>query len=104
MGRAHAPADLGLGRQVFAKTCLACHKMYGEGGDIGPELTGSNRADLDYILAELEYARDLYRGNPEWPVIDVTRRSIEETAAAVIRLFGEREQSDDTAFEGAKPI
>ena len=39
-----------------------------------------------------------------WPVIDVTRRSIEETAAAVIRLLGERNRRDDDLFEGSKPI
>jgi regulator of PEP synthase PpsR (kinase-PPPase family) len=26
-----------------------------------------------------------------WPVLDVTRRSIEESAAAIINLFNERE-------------
>jgi putative membrane-bound dehydrogenase-like protein len=38
------------GRAVFQRTCAACHKMYGEGGTIGPDLTGSNRANLDYLL------------------------------------------------------
>jgi putative heme-binding domain-containing protein len=27
-----------------------CHTLFGEGGKIGPDLTGSNRADLDYLL------------------------------------------------------
>ena len=43
-------ADASRGRAVFAKTCASCHLMYGEGGKIGPDLTGSNRANLDYIL------------------------------------------------------
>lgn len=38
------------GRVVFNKTCASCHTMYGEGGKVGPDLTGSNRANLDYIL------------------------------------------------------
>jgi regulator of PEP synthase PpsR (kinase-PPPase family) len=54
---------------------------------LGP---GTNYSDLDYILAELEYARDLYRGNPEWPVIDVTNKALEETAATILRLVHER--------------
>ncbi|MDP6469325.1 MAG: c-type cytochrome [Pirellulaceae bacterium] len=45
-----AGADASRGRAVFKKTCAACHVLYGEGGKIGPELTGSNRANLDYIL------------------------------------------------------
>jgi putative heme-binding domain-containing protein len=41
------------GRVVFAKTCQQCHKLFGEGGTIGPDLTGSNRADLEYILSNV---------------------------------------------------
>jgi putative heme-binding domain-containing protein len=41
------------GRQVFERTCGACHMMYGEGGAVGPDLTGSNRTDLDYILTNV---------------------------------------------------
>jgi putative heme-binding domain-containing protein len=42
--------DAARGRLVYGKTCLSCHKMFGEGGDVGPELTGSDRANVDYIL------------------------------------------------------
>lgn len=38
------------GRAIFQRTCGPCHKLYGEGGTIGPDLTGSNRANLDYLL------------------------------------------------------
>lgn len=43
-------AHLGNGRRVFSKTCQNCHRLFGTGGDIGPDITGSNRANLDYIL------------------------------------------------------
>jgi putative membrane-bound dehydrogenase-like protein len=46
-------ADLANGRATYAKTCGACHQLHGEGGRIGPDLTGSNRADLEYLLANL---------------------------------------------------
>jgi putative membrane-bound dehydrogenase-like protein len=42
--------DLSRGRALFAQTCAACHTLFGEGGKIGPDITGSNRADLDYLL------------------------------------------------------
>jgi putative membrane-bound dehydrogenase-like protein len=44
------PANLTNGRVVFANQCASCHKLYDAGGDIGPALTGSQRANLDYIL------------------------------------------------------
>ncbi|WP_435021648.1 PVC-type heme-binding CxxCH protein [Tundrisphaera sp. TA3] len=49
---AKAPDPI-LGRAVFAKTCQQCHNLFGTGGAVGPELTGSNRADLDYVLANV---------------------------------------------------
>jgi putative membrane-bound dehydrogenase-like protein len=38
------------GKAIFTKNCATCHKMYGEGQSVGPELTGSQRSNLDYIL------------------------------------------------------
>jgi putative heme-binding domain-containing protein len=46
-------ADASRGRAVFARTCASCHVLFDEGAHIGPELTGSNRADLDYVLANV---------------------------------------------------
>ena len=43
-------ADPSQGRTVFNRTCQQCHKMYELGGDIGPNLTGSDRGKLDYVL------------------------------------------------------
>ncbi|AWM39864.1 Cytochrome c [Gemmata obscuriglobus] len=38
------------GRVMFTKHCAACHKMFGEGQSVAPELTGSQRASLEYVL------------------------------------------------------
>ena len=43
-------ANLGNGRAVWAKNCASCHTLFGEGAKIGPELTGSQRANPEYIL------------------------------------------------------
>ncbi|MEM9018575.1 MAG: c-type cytochrome, partial [Verrucomicrobiota bacterium] len=43
-------ADVSKGRQAYMMTCGTCHQLFGEGIAMGPDLTGSNRADLGYIL------------------------------------------------------
>lgn len=50
----------------------------------------SNYGDLDYILAELEWADVLFREHPTWPVIDVTAKAVEETAATILKIMNER--------------
>jgi regulator of PEP synthase PpsR (kinase-PPPase family) len=46
-------------------------------------------ADLEAIREEIAEARRLFTKH-SWPVIDVTRRSIEETAATIIQLYNQR--------------
>lgn len=45
--------DAEYGRAVFAKVCQQCHTLFGTGAAVGPELTGSNRADVEYVLANV---------------------------------------------------
>lgn len=48
-----AAADPKKGKALFAASCAACHKLYGEGGALGPELTGSDRHKLSYLLENI---------------------------------------------------
>jgi putative heme-binding domain-containing protein len=48
-----ARADRGRGRAVFERTCGGCHRLHGQGGDAGPDLTGAGRQDLGYLLENL---------------------------------------------------
>jgi [pyruvate, water dikinase]-phosphate phosphotransferase / [pyruvate, water dikinase] kinase len=50
--------------------------------------------DQDKVAREVQLARRIFADNG-WPVIDVTRRSIEETAAAVINLYNTRQAAGD---------
>ncbi|MEA3033288.1 MAG: [pyruvate, water dikinase]-phosphate phosphotransferase / [pyruvate, water dikinase] kinase [Sphingomonadales bacterium] len=56
--------------------------------------------DLEAVNAELAFARRLFADNG-WPVIDVTRRSIEETAFAIVKLCNERYDAATEAVETA---
>ena len=46
-------ADLSKGREVFNQTCALCHKLYGQGASIGPDITGGGRASLEYLLENI---------------------------------------------------
>jgi putative heme-binding domain-containing protein len=45
-----AKADTAKGRAIYERTCAACHKLFGEGAEIGPELTGGQRESIDHWL------------------------------------------------------
>ena len=60
-------ADPVQGREVYNQACGVCHRMYGVGGDVGPDITGSNRTNTAYLLSNLlspsEDIQDDYRMN-----------------------------------------
>ncbi|KAK3035080.1 hypothetical protein RJ639_032582 [Escallonia herrerae] len=50
----------------------------------------SNYSEMDHVRKELEFASRIFAQNPAWPVIEVTGKAIEETAAVVLRLHQDR--------------
>jgi putative heme-binding domain-containing protein len=46
-------AALSQGRLLFNETCFKCHRLFGRGETIGPELTGTNRNNIDYLLENI---------------------------------------------------
>src|SRR5262249_6784052 len=82
-------ADLALGRAVFSKTCQQCHTLFRTGGTVGPDITGSQRANLDYLLSNVldpsavmakEYQPTIVRCADGRIVTGILK---EETAAAI---------------------
>ena len=47
------PPDLKAGHELAKKTCFVCHKLNGEGADVGPDLTGVGRSSLDALLVNV---------------------------------------------------
>ncbi|HSF81289.1 MAG TPA: pyruvate, water dikinase regulatory protein [Anaerolineales bacterium] len=45
-------------------------------------------ADLEYIRQEVAYAYQIFDRRRDWPLVDVTAKPIEETAAEVVALIG----------------
>lgn len=45
--------DAAQGKALFTKSCANCHKLHGEGKTIGPDLTGYERDNLDFLLVSI---------------------------------------------------
>ena len=51
--KANKQPDLSHGRRLYKKNCANCHTLFGTGGNIGPDLTGANRKNLEYLLENI---------------------------------------------------
>jgi putative membrane-bound dehydrogenase-like protein len=49
------------GKPLFKENCAVCHKLLGEGESIGPDLTGAERGDLDFLMTSLVDPSSLVR-------------------------------------------
>ena len=47
------PGDPVAGRAVFNKLCAQCHKIHGEGQDVGPDITSNGRNDFEQLLSNV---------------------------------------------------
>jgi putative heme-binding domain-containing protein len=45
--------DAGAGKKVFGTVCAQCHALRGEGGRVGPDLTGYDRKDTDFLITSI---------------------------------------------------
>ena len=54
--------------------------------EIMKEVNISNYSNLEFVEKELENSKKLFK-KYSWPIIDVTRKSVEETAASVIKIY-----------------
>jgi putative heme-binding domain-containing protein len=44
------PGNASPGRLVYSRICAQCHTLFDAGGKVGPDITGANRTDLNYLL------------------------------------------------------
>jgi putative membrane-bound dehydrogenase-like protein len=47
------PGDAKAGALVFKKVCAQCHKIYGDGVEVGPDVTANGRSDFDQLLSNV---------------------------------------------------
>ena len=47
----------------------------------------STYANIDHVIEEIEYCKDIFRKNRRWPVFEVTNKALEETATEVEKVI-----------------
>jgi len=50
---AKTPGDPNKGALIYKKLCAQCHKLHGEGADVGPDITLNGRSDFDQLLSNV---------------------------------------------------
>jgi putative membrane-bound dehydrogenase-like protein len=45
--------DAANGRLLFQKNCATCHTLFGEGNKVGPDLTGADRKNREYLITQI---------------------------------------------------
>ena len=74
---------LTIGAQRLLEIRRARLRHLGVSGDNG-------YAELEQIRKELQWAREVFHGHPDWTILDVTRRAIEETASEIFAQYSAR--------------
>ena len=105
--------DIQAGREAARKTCFVCHKLHGEGAEVGPDLTGVGRSTLDALLANIIDPNQIIGAGYENVEVEtkegrtVSGRIVENTATRVRLLStGPREEviaKGDIAVENGQP-
>ena len=84
-----AQAKAERGRTLFDRNCSACHTLFGVGGKVGPDLTGSQRANLDYLLSNVVDPSAVVAGDYQITLLQTTDGRV---------LTGIVKQEDDAAL------
>jgi putative heme-binding domain-containing protein len=75
--------NVSAGRRLFEKTCGACHRLFKSGGDIGPDLTGYDRRNVnDLVMNTVDPNADIREGYVNYHVITTDGRTLAGTITA----------------------
>jgi putative membrane-bound dehydrogenase-like protein len=76
------------GKKLFTQACATCHKLFGEGNIIGPELTGADRKNSEWLLTQIVDPSTFIR--PEYVNHNVEMKDERSLSGLIV------EQSDST--------
>ena len=97
-------ANKSQGRVLFNTLCAACHTLYGHGGRSGPDLTGSGRDNLDYLLENLVDPSGVVSADFRMSIVDLTDGRILNglITAQTDRTISLRTLTEEIAIERAE--
>lgn len=95
----HTGADPARGRELFRRLCAACHRLHGEGGSVGPDLTTADRKNRSYLLTHIVDPSGYIR--PEY-VVQTVLTTDERRLAGIVRDAGDRLEL--TQFVDNRPV
>ncbi len=64
--------------------------------------SNENYASMEHVVADIEYATNIFRQNRKWPIFDVSGKALEETASEVIRIITARKKIAAKSQSGDK--
>lgn len=89
-------ANILNGKQLFDQNCMVCHKLYGRGGELGPDITGANRQNLDYLLDNILNPSGIIQDDYKMVVINTNdgrtlagNISVENDRQVTLRIVGQ---------------
>jgi putative membrane-bound dehydrogenase-like protein len=91
--------DAKNGHVLFQKNCATCHTLFGEGNKVGPDLTGADRKNRDYLIAQIVDPGSVIRA--EYQAFNVETKDgrslfglvVESTPGAVTLLDSKNERT-----------
>ncbi|MSU77518.1 MAG: c-type cytochrome [Gemmataceae bacterium] len=72
---AKTPGDPKAGQPIFKKLCAQCHKLHGEGAEVGPDITSNGRSDFDQLLSNI-FDPSLVIGSGYQAVTVITKKGL----------------------------
>jgi putative heme-binding domain-containing protein len=81
-----AKGELAAGKKVFLESCGQCHTLFGEGGAVGPDLTGIDRRNLDYLLTHIVDPSAFIR--PEYVSYELMTRDDQMISGLIVEQNG----------------
>jgi putative membrane-bound dehydrogenase-like protein len=105
-----AEANMGQGRAVFNKICGNCHRLHGQGAEIGPDLTGAGRQNIDYLLGNIIAPADVVPVDYRLTVVALTDGRVlngikvaETDRTITLQLANAKQTIEKSEIEAIKP-